>query len=413
MSSVLFRNIGTLLSGYVEKPLMHADSVFVRDGVITEIGTQPEADTIVDVRGATLTPGLWDAHHHPYFGEYTPRAEGFNVVSRTVRSGTTTLVSAGPAHQPGMYLPSARLPNVQAHSRAPQSPQALARDAVGTQALAIVSAAAWQQERPMGVKCYAGTVIAETGLQPEHFRRMAAAGVQRLKFLRPLPSSAECQQMCEWARQAGMLVLTHTGGRALIQDTRSIRASLEILQPDVACHVNGGPTPPPLADVDWLVDETNCVLDLVFHGNMRIAQHVLRRVGERGELHRVVIGTDSPSAGGVNPGGVLRTVTLLANLTDMPPEVLLCMATGNTARGFRLPGGRIEVGQPADLVVWDPIDGSVTTDMLGCVAYGDMAVPGLVMIDGAIRMHGDPRAIDARRMPLVEAAWGFAYHERW
>jgi enamidase len=119
MSSVLFRNIGVLVSGAIEQPLVEADAIYVEDGVIKEIGVERPAETVIDVRGATVTPGLWDAHHHPFFGEYTPRADALNVLTRTVQAGTTCLVSAGSAHQPGMYLPSSALPNVQAfHSRA-------------------------------------------------------------------------------------------------------------------------------------------------------------------------------------------------------------------------------------------------------------------------------------------------------
>lgn len=405
--TTLFRNIGTLVSGDLAGPLLDADSLVVRDGRIAALGRgldAPDADVVVDVRGATVTPGLWDAHFHPYFGEYTPRAEAHSTISKTVRSGTTSLVSAGPAHQPGMYLPSASLPNVQAHSARGGSGPATtdsARDAAGAKALAIVSVKAWQAERPMGVKCYAGTVIAEPGLSAEDFDDLVEAGVQRIKFLRPLPSIAECERYCGWARERGMLVMAHTGGRKLIRETASIRASLEVLRPDVACHVNGGPTPPPIEDADWLIAETDCTLDLVFHGNLNVARHVLASLAARGQLGRVVIGTDSPSAGGVNPGGVLRTITLLCGITGLPPEVLLCLATGNTARRYGLPGGLVEVGQPADLVVWDPIDGSVTTEMLACVRYGDMAVAGLVMIDGEVRLHGDPRAIDPKRVPAV------------
>jgi enamidase len=198
-----------------------------------------------------------------------------------------------------------------------------------------------------------------------------------------------------------MLTLAHSGGRKLIVEASSIGEALRVLRPDVACHVNGGPTPPPLDVVDWLIQETKCALDLVYNGNFRVARHTLNAIRERDELHRVVIGTDTPSATGVVPGAVLRNVTILALVTDFPPEQLLCMATGNTARTFQLPGGLVAPGQPADLVVWDPVDGSVTTNTLECIVYGDLPVPGLVMIDGEIRLHGNPRMIDPRRMPTV------------
>ena len=111
---ILFRNIGTLLSGDLAEPILSAASLLIEDGVISEIGTEPDADTVIDLHGATLAPGFWDSHFHPYFGDYSPRQRVNGAVERTAASGVTTIVSAGAGHQPGMYLPSPTLPNVQA-----------------------------------------------------------------------------------------------------------------------------------------------------------------------------------------------------------------------------------------------------------------------------------------------------------
>ncbi|HVR88291.1 MAG TPA: amidohydrolase family protein [Candidatus Limnocylindria bacterium] len=395
-------NIGTLVTGELAKPLSPAPSVTVEDGRIVSVDdTRPAGatDTTIDARGTTLAPGLWDSHHHPYFGEFTPRGEAFGTMTKAVRAGTVAVVSAGAAHQPGMYLPTPALPNVQAAGGAGAAP--VARDAVGTKALAIVSVAVWRTLRPLGLKCFAETVIAETGLREEDFAELAEAGVRRLKFLRPIPSRAEAQRYTTWARDHGMLVMTHTGGRSLIGDCATIDEALRIIAPDIACHVNGGPTPPPAEVIDRLVDDTACTLDLVFHGNLRVAARILAKVQERSALGRVVIGSDSPSEGGVNPGAILRFVTLLAGVSGIAPEILYAMASGNTARAFGLPGGRIAVGEPADLVLWDPMEGGVTTDALECVAYGDRLTPGIVMIDGEIRVHADPRSIAPKRIPVV------------
>ena len=397
-------NVGTLVTGDLAQPLSPARSVTIDAGRIVAVGDGPAAvgpEATIDARGTTLAPGLWDSHHHPYFGEFTPRGEAFGTMTKTVRAGTVAVVSAGAAHQPGMYLPTPSLPNVQAAGGAGATP--VARDAVGTKALAIVSVSAWRTLRPLGLKCFADTVIAETGLREADFAELAAAGVRRLKFLRPIPSRAEAERYTTWARDHGMLVMTHTGGRSLIGDCATIDEALRVIAPDIACHVNGGPTPPPTDVVDRLIDETGCTLDLVFHGNLRVAARILAKVQERGELGRVVIGSDSPSEGGVNPGAILRFVTLLAGVTGIAPECLYAMASGNTARAFRLPGGRVAAGEPADLVLWDPMEGGVTTDALECIAYGDRLTPGIVMIDGAIRVHADPRSIAPKRIPAVTA----------
>ena len=84
----------------------------------------------------------------------------------------------------------------------------------------------------------------------------------------------------------------------------------------------------------------------MFIGNLRVAARVLQRAAERGELHRIILGTDLPGGTGVVPGAVLRTIQLLSHLTDIPVEQLYCMATGNTASVHRLPGGRVAIGGP-------------------------------------------------------------------
>src|SRR2546430_5932600 len=135
MTAVVFRNIGTLLSGDLAAPVLDASSILVEGGVIREIGASAPADIEVDVRGATVAPGLWDSHVHPYFGEYTPRQEAFGTIGRMVRSGVTSAISAGAGHQPGMYLPSPKLPNVQAQSHAVSRRPPRPRDAGGPQTL--------------------------------------------------------------------------------------------------------------------------------------------------------------------------------------------------------------------------------------------------------------------------------------
>ena len=406
MSSFLLRNIGTLLSGDLAQPILDASTVYVEDGRIAEVGGAPRSvDIDVDVRGATLAPGLWDSHIHPYFGEYSPRQDAFGTLTRMVRSGVTSAISAGAGHQPGMYLPSEKLPNVQATSHIARTGRPeRARDAVGAKALAMVMTSAWQHLRPHGLKLYAETVFAEDGLVEDDFAELAVAGVRRLKFQRPISRAADAERYCRWAHDHGMLVLTHTGNRSLIKDVEDTGESLRIIRPDVASHVNGGPTPAPWAAIEWLITQTPATLEIAFIGNLVVARRVLECARERGELERITIGSDLPGGTGIVPGAILRTLQLLSHLVpDLPVEQLVCMATGSSARRFGLPGGRIAVGQPADLVAWDPVEGSVTDSFLECVAYGDRAYPGLVMIDGSIVEYGNPLLLDPKRPPRVSA----------
>lgn len=207
-----------------------------------EIGTEPDAETVIDVHGATLAPGFWDSHFHPYFGDYSPRQRVDGAVERTVMSGTTTLVSAGAGHQPGMYLPSPTLPNVQATTPESGDPSR-ARDARGSKALAITMTNAWRSQRPLGVKCHAGTVFAEDGFVRDDFADLVANGIRLLKFQRPISRWRDAQTYSRWAGELGLLVMTHTGNRPLTKDTDSILESLRVVDPDIAGHVNGGPAP--------------------------------------------------------------------------------------------------------------------------------------------------------------------------
>jgi enamidase len=380
-SSVLIKNIGTLASGDVRKPFIEASSLFIADGTIAEIGAEPSADLVIDAGGNLVAPGLWDAHHHPYFGDYTPRQDARGYLERTIRAGTTSLVSAGPVHLPGRP-----------------------RDAQGTKHLAILAARSWIYDRPSGIKVHAGTVIAEPGLIETDFVEMARADVRRLKFLTPLPSIREAEDYVEWARANRMVVMAHCGGRKLIDEAESIGHALRLIKPDVACHVNGGPTPPPDEDIEWLFGNTRCAMDLVVIGNLKVAQRVIARAIKRDELERVIIGTDTPSAAGVMPGGVQRMVQLITIVAGVKPELALAFASGNTSRAFGLGGGRIEVGQPADVLIGGVGENAPYRDGLDALAQGGWLAISTVLIDGRVQVHGDATTGPPERLASLISA---------
>ena len=58
----LVRNIGTLVSGDIGRPLLDADALVIRDGRIVAVGRglDEDADTVIDARGTTVLPGLID-----------------------------------------------------------------------------------------------------------------------------------------------------------------------------------------------------------------------------------------------------------------------------------------------------------------------------------------------------------------
>ncbi|MCP5073708.1 MAG: Enamidase, partial [Rhodobacteraceae bacterium] len=77
-TKLVIRNIGQILSGKIEQPLLDGDCIVAVDGKISEIGYEKDLDTdrattVVDAKNVALTPGLIDSHVHPVIGDYTPR----------------------------------------------------------------------------------------------------------------------------------------------------------------------------------------------------------------------------------------------------------------------------------------------------------------------------------------------------
>src|SRR5215475_12564868 len=72
-SRLIIRNIGLLLSGDLENPILDADTVLAVEGKIAAVGKEKDIDcagltTVVDAKGTTLAPGLIDSHVHPVAG---------------------------------------------------------------------------------------------------------------------------------------------------------------------------------------------------------------------------------------------------------------------------------------------------------------------------------------------------------
>jgi enamidase len=146
-------------------------------------------------------------------------------------------------------------------------------------------------------------------------------------------------------------------------------------------------------------------LEIVQCGNARTALHTLRTARDARALERVIVGNDAPSGTGVIPLGVLRTLSLLAALGELPPAEAVACATGNTARVYKLNRGVIAEGCEADLVVCDAPTGSVARDAMGALAAGDLPGVSMVLIDGKItigRSRNTPPA--ARAAEVVKGA---------
>jgi enamidase len=77
--------------------------------------------------------------------------------------------------------------------------------------------------------------------------------------------------MVQWAKECGMTVMMHTGGTS-IPGSSTVTAEMVIqANPDIASHINGGPTAVAMDEVKRLVTETDLTLEIVHCGNPKVA----------------------------------------------------------------------------------------------------------------------------------------------
>jgi enamidase len=370
MGSLAVVNIGQLVSGDIEQPLLEADTILIREGKIAAVGNRAEidlsgVDRILDAKGCLVTPGLMDSQAHPVLGDWTPRLKMWGYLETAVHCGVTTMISAGETHMPGRP-----------------------RDPAGVKALAILGSRSFRNFRPLGLKIHGGAVILERGLTETDFVEMAQAGVWLLAEigLGGVNTPEEAMPMVKWARNQGMRIVMHFGGQSMPEGRTTRLDDVVKIEPDIVSHINGGPTAVSLADAEALVRDTNLAFDMVMIGNPKIRMLAIEWCKRYNAFHRVAIGSDMPSGFGWNPYAILRVVVEIASLNDIPPEKALCLATGNTGQIFGLNTGTIRVGKEADIVIMDSCIGSFGRDALEAMRLGDVPGIGAVVIDGEVKV---------------------------
>lgn len=381
MKTIALTNIGLIATGDAEKPLAQSDTIVIAQGKIQKIGDRTvlkdyAVDEIYDVGGMTVTPGLIDSHFHPVLGDYAPRQKTIDYIDSCLHGGVTTMISAGEAHTPGR----------------PTSP-------AGVKALAILAHLSYAKARPSGVKVHGGAVILEPGLTEKDFAEMAEAGVWLVGEvgLGGVKKPSEAAVLVEIAHRYGMVVTMHTGGTSIPGSSTVTAEDVLTVGPDVVAHINGGPTAVSMAEAEKLVTGSSLVLEIVQCGNPKVACAVLDMINRRREYHRIIMGNDAPSGTGVIPLGILRNICLAASMAGVPPEMAVAMATGNTARVYRLPTGMVKEGLEADLVVMDAPLGSAGGDALSAFAAGDIPGVALVLVDGEVRVKKSRNTPPAKR----------------
>ncbi len=385
---LVIRNIGLLLSGDLENPILDADTVVALDGRITAVGKEKDVDRegatlVIDAKGTTLAPGLIDSHVHPVAGDWTPRQNQIGWIDSYLHGGVTSMISAGEVHTPGRP-----------------------KDVVGLKAMAIFAQRTFSAFRPGGVRVHAGAPVIEHGMVEEDFQDLAAAGVTMLGEvgLGSVKDGATARQMVAWARKYKIQSTIHTGGPSIPGSSLIDKDIVLAADADVIGHINGGHTALPDDQIVTLCEKSSRALELVHNGNERAALLTLRTARELKKLGQVILGTDSPAGSGVQPLGILRLIAMLSSLGGVSAEIAVCLATGNTAKIRNLHCGLIMPGRAATFVMLDRAQHSAGKTIRESIQAGDLPGIGMVIIDGLVSASRSRNTPPANRVPEVVSA---------
>ena len=392
MARTLITNIGEFFTGDIADPVGAVTSLLVEDGRIAELNPAADAaaDRTVDAKGNAVMPGIVDGHIHPVFGEWTPTQDTIGWIGNYVHGGTTSMVSAGELHLPGLDYNNL-------------TPELMT-------SLALLAKATTGRIRWSGAKVHAGTLLMVPGMTEEDFDKVSNAGTILTKFLfYPLApeNREEAQRYVRWCHERGLRVKVHTGGVSRSGSNAVCGyETLSWLQPDIAAHISGGPIPMPDEDLDSLVDNTEFALEICSSGNYRSAIRAVERLAKAGRLDRLTLGTDTPGGTGVLARGMLRNMSFLSSVVGLSAGEVIAVATGNTATAHGLDTGILKPGMPADLVIAGRIDGSAGTTLTEAIEHGDLPGITAVMIDGELVVKGRSEQTPP---PQERASVEFAY----
>lgn len=380
-------NIGKIVSGDLHAPLAEGDAIITDGDRIVAVGTasasEVEAcDVVIDAAGATAIPGLIDSHVHITFGDFTPRQQTVGYLESYLHGGVTSAISASEVHVPGRP-----------------------RDAEGVKALAVAAHKCFEHYRPGGMRVYAGSVILEPTLNGNDLGEIAKKGVWLAKAgFGAFKTAFEYAPLVAAARAHGMITTCHTGGSSIPGSGAITGDHLLAMKPHVSFHVNGGPTAMPDKDFERIIVEGDMALQVCTAGNLRTTLMCARLAQRHDAFDRLIVATDTPTGSGVMPLGMLYTISHLASLADIAPEIAIAAATGSNARVYGLDSGVIAAGKAADLVLIDAPDGGTQDDALAAIRNGDVAAVGAVITAGEPRFVGRSRNTPATTRNVRVAA---------
>jgi enamidase len=382
-------NIGTIVSGDLTAPFVKGDTIVTEGDRILAAGTAPAreveaCDVVIDADGTTAIPGLIDSHVHITFGDFTPRQNTVGYLESYLHGGVTTAISASEVHVPGRP-----------------------RDADGVKALAVAAHKCFAHYRPGGMKVHAGSVILEPTLNGNDLGEIAKQGVWLTKAgFGAFKTAFEYAPLVAAARAHGMITTCHTGGSSIPGSGAITGDHLLAMKPHVSFHVNGGPTAMPDKDFERIIVEGDMALQVCTAGNLRTTLLCARLAQQHNALDRLIVATDTPTGSGVMPLGMLYTISHLAALGGIAPELAIAAATGSNARVYRLDTGLLAAGKAADIVLLDAPDGGTQDNALAAIKNGDIAAVGAVISGGEPRFVGRSRNTPATTRNIRVASCG-------
>lgn len=384
-SRTLIENCGAIVTGDAARPLARGDAILIADGLIEAIGDRSTLDPQpgtrrVDAQGQIAIPGLIDSHIHPVIGDWTPRMGVIGWLGQYAQAGVTTALSQG-SWGLGPYP----------------------TDRHGMRALGTTLARAFSDFRPGRMKVHGAAVSLVDGLEEADFAAMAADGVWLIAEVgvRSIVDPPTVREMLAIAHRHGFISRVHYGPKALAGSYTVDAAMAKTMDAMITSHVNGGPTAPPDTDLDAAVADMPGHLELSYSGNHRALLRVAEQARDRGELRRLLAGSDTPTGIGITPRSILHTVGLVAAFAEVPPAEAIAIATGNPADVYRLRTGKLEPGREADLLLIDAPEASTARDGLEALAIGDTPTISLIMIDGEIVTLQARNTLPARRPAVL------------
>jgi len=387
---VLLHNIGEAFTGIFEQPTANINAIVIDDGIVASFdsGTADNPAISVDCKGMTVAPGLVDTHVHPTLGDYGTKQQSVGYLQQMVHGAVTRVMSAGEVHVPGRTGAEAAF------------------------AIAHAAFVSYKSYQPLGMKVHGGAMLFEKDTEFSHIDRAYATGMRIIGEvgIGGLKDPVRSGELSMYARDLGMTVHMHCGctsDRGPGGDAHPYFGAQDVLtvRPSIASHMNTFASLSD-ADIDLLCSHENAppYIEVVQAGGTRSMLRVVERLSDKGELDRLLIGTDTPTGYGITSLGVMKTIGDICSLGGVAPETGWAIASGQGARAFGVDGNQLVIGKDADIVVMDASLGSVESSASTALAAGEFPGVALVMTDGQIRIRGSLCTLRARRIADVDIA---------